>query len=643
MHDPFDLSDAVIRDLDHVRVTRQAPRDGRRCEYRKRFKPDGLSDAAYWVQRENEFLLDFALKRLRYVVELSAYAQSSDGQHTPTVESVVTYDAGLTIEDWLRVRAEYPNGEIYSHPFKHAGLFLSLMRACLVALREIHRHGIVHCDIKPDNICLPYLPYPRQPGQAIRIDFERIRLIDFAFSITPERPLEHPLPIAPEAPYQSNLLQTALRDDSRRRNRAQPASQNLDYRVDLYSLGYLARHIVDKGLVQPGGPDGMAAMDGALDLVERLQAFDDGRRRPGRALPHDELIADIDALLKPLKDLDGYRQFDVARIREPSPAEAVVQPTPMTPLVRLDATPVMASVRRRRATKWPKLPLVVAGLLGAAAGGFEYWKHRQTSAPPAPVEKPATSAKASPKPESASAAAKAKLADAEIEAKRQAKAREDARRQAEAEAEAKLKMELAEKARLAEAEAQRKAKDMDAARWKAESEQMMKAELARTEQEARRREEAEIRARALAAEAQAAAAKLPQTEAARPAADASAAKATARIGSPAPGAEVERVAEIQGTLNGLADGQSAFLVIRSTAEQFGRLYYPQGELPRAGDWSMKGVFGTANYEYQVLVVATDDPESARLLRATRSRNFGLKELPGDTRVISRTMMVRRVR
>ncbi|MGZ8247768.1 hypothetical protein [Methylomagnum sp.] len=628
MHDPFDLSDAVIRDMEHVLVTRHAPRDGRRCEYRKRFKPGGLRDADYWIQRENEFLLDFALKRLRHVVELSTYAQASDGRHTPIVESVVTYDAGLTIEDWLRVRAEYQNGETYGHPFKHAGLFLLLLRACLMALREIHQLGIVHCDIKPDNICLPYLPYPRQPGQPIRIDFDRIRLIDFAFSITPDRPLQHPLPIAPEAPYQSNLLRTALRDDSRRQPRAQPASQKLDYRVDLYGLGHLAGRIADLGLVQPGGPGGTAAMEGALDLVERLQAFDDGRRRTGRSLPHDELIDHINALLEPLKDLDAYRLFDVARVREARQSEAVVQATPLTPLARIDSPPAPPPPRRRRAP-WPKLPLVLAGLSLAVMAGFGYWQANRAPTPTTGTEAK-TSGKTEPKP---GAAAKPNVA-----------ATAKAKPEAEAVSKPKLAMEseAVAKAKLAEAEAKRKAQEQT--RWKEEAEAMFKAELARTEQEALRREEAEVRAKALAAEAQAAATKVPangaaRSEAAKPAAGA----ATARINFPAPGDEVERVADIRGTLSGLADGQSAFLVIRSTAAQFGRLYYPQRELPRSVDWTTKGVFGTANYEYQVLVVATDDPESAALLRATRSRNFGLKELPGNTRVISRVLMVRRVR
>ena len=45
-----------------------------------------------------------------------------------------------------------------AHPFQRLDAFLYLLRACLVALKEIHAHRIVHCDIKEENICIPYTP-----------------------------------------------------------------------------------------------------------------------------------------------------------------------------------------------------------------------------------------------------------------------------------------------------------------------------------------------------------------------------------------------------------------------------------------------------------------------------------------------------
>jgi hypothetical protein len=248
----------------------------RPCQYEKVFKEEGLGAAAgYWIQRENQFLVDFTfIKKLRHAVLVSNVAADADGLHTPIMKSIVTVDAGLTVEDWLSARPRYPNGKTLDHPFQHAGPFLELLRACLVALREIHALGIVHCDIKADNICLPYTPYPfrPEPGERVRIDFERLRLIDFAFAVTPERPLECPLPILPVAPYQSNLLKQALGSDRAGRKNGKLAAQSLDWRADLYSLGFfLAERILNEGLTQPRGAGGLAALEGAHRLVKQLR------------------------------------------------------------------------------------------------------------------------------------------------------------------------------------------------------------------------------------------------------------------------------------------------------------------------------------------------------------------------------------
>ena len=619
MHELFDLGDAVIRDLPHVRVTRHAPRDGRACEYRKQFKPDGLGEAGYWIQRENDFLLDFTVKRLRHTVELSAFAQGGGGHEAPVVEQVATRDAGLTVESWLRVQPRYANGVVSQHPFQHAGLFLHLLRACLVALQEIHALGIVHCDIKEDNLCLPYSPYPYAAGQAVRLDFERARLIDFAFSVTPERPLRHPLPILPAAPYQSNLLKAALSADRGGKGR-RLAAQQLDFRADLYSLGYCAGRLLEGGLLQPAGNAGAAALAGARRLVERLKAFDTSKRR-GKTLPHAELIADIDALLADLTDVETYRRFEVAQVRaaqtcgdEAASDATGRRPTPLTPLatpLAVSPTEEYAQAKRetppagrtpRRIPRWLAPLLALTALVG-------YW---QTTQPPAPAS---TNVKPTPKAELPPAAD----GEAEKRGKREAQWKRDADTQFQLE-EAKAK----------------KAKEKEQARAKAE----LAAEL---------RAEAEAKAaRAQPPPAPSAADEADKTEApapTKPAASANqtppAAKpATASISHPRPGDDVKRAETIQGTLQGVDANRHAFLLIRS--KTFGRLYYPQGELPRATEWALKGIYGSANYDYETFVVATDNPQSAELLRSPQSRAHGLQSLPEDTRVISGIVTVRRV-
>jgi hypothetical protein len=199
--------------------------------------------------------------------------------------------------------------------------------------------------------------------------------------------------------------------------------------------------------------------------------------------------------------------------------------------------------------------------------------------------------------------------DKAVQTAAQEKARMEAKRQAEQAVRQRDADHAAETARLkAEAEAARK----QAAEAKARAEAEAKARAA---MEARMRTTEEKKAGA----------------------------PVARIEYPGNGGYVARVEAVRGTLRNLSVSQSVFLIVRSTAEQFQRLFYPQGQLmPDIPDWTIRAVFATPNYNYQIFVVATANPASAELLREPRSRSQGLKNLPEDTRVISEVITVTRL-
>ena len=328
---PFPLNDAVIRDFDHVRVERIAARDGQPCRYKKVFKPAIGANGAelYWMQRENDFLLEFQLHKLPHTVRLASFNQTGGGGRTAVLTAIETLDAGVTLHDWLNLSVRYDGGLVCQHPFQPLSQFLRLLQACLRALDGIHALGIVHSDLKPDNLCLPHTPYPCQAGP-LAIDFDKLALIDFAFALSPQRPLLRPLPVLPTQGYQAGLLKTALRSGP-------TAQQQLDWRLDLYSLGYLADDILRQSLIVPPGIQARAALAGAERLVATLLSFDRERRLwETMQRPHAKLLAEIDPLLAGLGANAQVASFTPLQARP-----VVSRLTPLhTPVVTPKATPI---------------------------------------------------------------------------------------------------------------------------------------------------------------------------------------------------------------------------------------------------------------------------------------------------------------
>ena len=375
----FDTGRRTIIDCAHVKVERL---DTHPVLFSKVFKEfedrkGHKYDYRYWAERENFFLREFLKKQSEFTHVVQARHLISEND---AAKQVLTCDAGVTIANWLRVKARYADTATLSHPFQRADMFLRLVRGCLVALKELHEHRIVHCDIKEDNICIPYAPHhdrmnPAADGQKIHLGYEKLKLIDFAFSVAHAIPLTQILVIDPDErlAYQSGLLIAALQAD--RKSGSPNAVQQLDYRVDLFSLGYMAEKIAAAGLVAArGGAEGL--VDEILGLVQRLKAFDAGPAPSG--LPHDGLLAGIDHLIARSAAPSASLEFSVDgewTAEEMAHGRIAGRQTPLTPVALPLPTPVarpvapadLASGRKVRA----KIG-VLAGVLGvfALAGAF---------------------------------------------------------------------------------------------------------------------------------------------------------------------------------------------------------------------------------------------------------------------------------
>jgi len=370
----FDSGRRTIVDCAHVKVERLETYPVLFSKVFKEFEDwkGQKYDYRYWAERENFFLREFLKRQNEFSHVVQARHLISENE---AAKQVLTYDAGITIANWLRVKSRYTDTATLSHPFQRSDAFLRLIRACLVALKQIHVHRIVHCDIKEDNICIPYAPNPFPgEGRKIQLEFENLKLIDFAFSIAHAIPLTQILVINPDerVPYQSELLISALHSD--RRSGCPNAVQQLDYRVDLFSLGYMAEKISAGGLDCPPGSGDLRALEEIRSLVQKLKAFDSA---PSTGpLPHDGLIAEIDRLLVATAGLSPSLEFVVDgewTAEEMAQGQGPGRKTPLTPVALPPPTPVSLPLtqapHRSGGLSGIRIPLLLSLVLALAAGG----------------------------------------------------------------------------------------------------------------------------------------------------------------------------------------------------------------------------------------------------------------------------------
>jgi TPR repeat protein len=385
----FDSGRKTIVDCAHVRVERLETHPVLFSKVFKEFEDakGEKYDYRYWAERENFFLREFLKKQNEFTHVVQARHLISEDE---AAKQVLTCDAGITIANWLRVKSSYADAATLSHPFQRADAFLRMLRASLAALKQIHEHRIVHCDIKEDNICIPYAPYPIPgEGQRIRLEFEKLKLIDFAFSVAHAIPLTQILVINPDErlPYQSELLIAALRSD--RRSGSPNAVQQLDFRVDLFSLGYMAEKLSAAGLACLAGPGGVRVRDDIRSLVQQLKAFDSAPN--AGPLPHDGLIAEIDSLLLASAGLCASPEFNVDgewTAEEMAQGRGPGRKTPLTPVAVPLHTPVALALaqppHRSGGLSGFRIPLLLSAALAFAAGSVFLYRGAGESGLPLP-------------------------------------------------------------------------------------------------------------------------------------------------------------------------------------------------------------------------------------------------------------------
>lgn len=282
------------KDRDFITLERLAPDEDGYCSFVKRV--ESLAPNEYWIAREKNILM--LLKRTPHVVRLR-----KEEKNNTSYQIIKTKDVGISLAHWLRTKPRLANSnETIKHPFIHAQAFLQLAKGVLTALKEIHEAGVVHSQLRPDNLCISYSPYPYQFDTSLNINYSNVTLIDFMFSVSSTLKLSRHLPVtivaAPST--QSALLKNALKEDQQKRQA--DVIQRIDYSVDMYALGFILQQIFQQNLIYPEGLEPQLSM-GIHQLITQLLSFDEGIPAPVKLrylhlLPHNDYLQEITQLLQ---------------------------------------------------------------------------------------------------------------------------------------------------------------------------------------------------------------------------------------------------------------------------------------------------------------------------------------------------------
>jgi len=196
---------------EHVEVHREAALPGERRRYTKRFLSTDDADFREWTGREWRVLARLIGHGVGCVPDVVQF----DGGAAGGMRHVQTYDAGTTVDQWASLLPVRRAGIVRQHVFEDCAHWWSLAMHCLRALDEVHALGLVHLDVKADNICIPHAPASFQPdaqGMHLHVAFNRLALIDFAFSVVTGERLGTALPLGwqKDYDYQSPRLLRAL-------------------------------------------------------------------------------------------------------------------------------------------------------------------------------------------------------------------------------------------------------------------------------------------------------------------------------------------------------------------------------------------------------------------------------------------------
>ncbi|MFZ5547132.1 MAG: hypothetical protein ACOZJX_00325 [Pseudomonadota bacterium] len=312
----------------HVEVFREAWVAGQPRLYSKRFLATAAVDLTHWTNREARVLARLSGRGLAVTPRLARFDPSPEGG----LPQLHTHDAGVTVDHWVNRVPVQRAGRLLGHAFEDCAHWWALARHCLLALDALHGQGVVHLDLKADNLCIPYSPAGWSPGATgtpLTLCFAQLTLIDFAFCLDPDDPLEEPLPLARLAQHDHQSPRLLLALEAGRAGDLAP-TRALDWRCDLFSLAAMLRRYLPGPNAASAGSWTPWFHQHAQTLIGHLLQAHDADAPAAR--PHHALLALTKQALADAPLRASLAQgFTVPDGVAPEPRAAL-----RTPLTRLD-------------------------------------------------------------------------------------------------------------------------------------------------------------------------------------------------------------------------------------------------------------------------------------------------------------------
>lgn len=297
-------------------------------------KIEASNQFAYLIEYESRFLGQIPIHAPNAkIVKHRAYSTATIFEGKSVFE-VVTDSAGVDIKGWHSLPVRY-NGYQYANIFSHPSALLRFVHGSLVALKSIHQYGIVHCDIKEDQLCIPFKINLSKSKKIYHIEpnFANITIIDFGVSLwnmcQPVNNMINPIPLKvsknwmrgdysdlEEQSYRGRGFAEAAVNQVKFHKKYQhysfaEALQDTDCGMDLYSFGYLLMCLISEDIKRLDVDDkAWGVFWGGFEkwIKDELMDHEYGLVHPysRNNLPHDTYIKQIETWISQVDHVLGY-------------------------------------------------------------------------------------------------------------------------------------------------------------------------------------------------------------------------------------------------------------------------------------------------------------------------------------------------